>query len=37
LKKIEDGEFDPESNVLFIHTGGLQGRLGCDALPLLNP
>jgi 1-aminocyclopropane-1-carboxylate deaminase len=37
LKKIEAGEFEPESNVLFIHTGGLQGRLGCDALPPLNP
>jgi len=37
LKKIEDGEFERGSNMLFIHTGGLQGRLGCDALPLLNP
>ena len=37
LKKIDAGEFEPGSNVLFIHTGGLQGRLGCDDLPLLNP
>ena len=37
LKKIEDGEFEQGNKVLFIHTGGLQGRLGCDALPLLNP
>lgn len=37
LKKIDAGEFERGSNVLFIHTGGLQGRLGCDALTLLNP
>ncbi len=30
LKKIADGEFEHGSKVLFIHTGGLQGRLGCD-------
>jgi 1-aminocyclopropane-1-carboxylate deaminase/D-cysteine desulfhydrase-like pyridoxal-dependent ACC family enzyme len=37
LKKIEAGEFERGSNVLFIHSGGLQGRHGCDALALLNP
>jgi len=37
LKKIEQGEIERGSKVLFIHTGGLQGRMGIDALPLLNP
>ncbi len=37
LKRIESGEIESGSRVLFIHTGGLQGRLGCDALSLLNP
>jgi 1-aminocyclopropane-1-carboxylate deaminase len=37
LKKIEQGEIKQGSNVLFIHTGGLQGRMGCEPLSLLNP
>ncbi|MFM9005293.1 MAG: 1-aminocyclopropane-1-carboxylate deaminase/D-cysteine desulfhydrase, partial [Flavobacteriales bacterium] len=37
LKKIEAGEIERGSNVLFIHTGGLQGRAGCSELPPLNP
>jgi 1-aminocyclopropane-1-carboxylate deaminase len=37
LKKIEHGEIERGSKVLFIHTGGLQGRAGCEALSLLNP
>ncbi len=37
LKKMEKREIEQGSKVLFIHTGGLQGRLGCDVLPLLNP
>lgn len=37
LKKIEQNEIERGSKVLFIHTGGLQGRAGCEALALLNP
>lgn len=37
LKKIAQGEIAPGSNVLFIHTGGLQGRAGCDALAFIRP
>jgi 1-aminocyclopropane-1-carboxylate deaminase len=37
LHRIENGLIAPGSKVLFLHTGGLQGRAGCDELTPLNP
>jgi 1-aminocyclopropane-1-carboxylate deaminase len=37
LKRIESRSIPDNSNILFVHSGGLQGRLGCEPLPLLNP
>ena len=37
LKQIENGVFTEGSNILVIHSGGLQGRLGCERGSLLNP
>lgn len=37
LKRIENGFLSEGSKVLFIHSGGLQGRPGCEPLTLLNP
>lgn len=37
LKQIENGVFTEGSNILLIHSGGLQGRQGCEPLSLLNP
>jgi len=37
LQRIEKGLLPADSKILFIHSGGLQGRLGCAPLSLLNP
>jgi 1-aminocyclopropane-1-carboxylate deaminase len=37
LQRIEKGLLPAGSKILFIHSGGLQGRLGCAPLSLLNP
>jgi 1-aminocyclopropane-1-carboxylate deaminase len=37
LNQIENGRIAGGSNILFVHSGGLQGRLGCEPLSLLNP
>ncbi len=37
LKRIESRSVPDNSNILFVHSGGLQGRLGCESLSLLNP
>ncbi len=37
LQRIEKGMLTEGSKVLFVHSGGLQGRLGCEPLSLLNP
>jgi 1-aminocyclopropane-1-carboxylate deaminase len=37
LNQIENGLIAEGSNILFVHSGGLQGRQGCEPLSLLNP
>jgi 1-aminocyclopropane-1-carboxylate deaminase len=37
LNQIENGLIAEGSNILFVHSGGLQGRKGCEPLSLLNP
>ena len=37
LNQIETGRIAGGSNILFVHSGGLQGRLGCEPLSFLNP
>jgi 1-aminocyclopropane-1-carboxylate deaminase len=37
LNQIENGLIAEGSNILLVHSGGLQGRQGCEPLSLLNP